>query len=622
MDVQELSPGAEQVRSGFALDAPAPRYRWRLRPRFTVRGGVFLLISLVTAYLTLVPLGTLVVASFQSNFLGTGPNSWTVQNYVNTLTDSGFLSSLGNSLEFSALSTIFAIAFGMLLAWLYVRTNIPGKSATLLISVVPLIIPGLINTAAWVLLLSPRTGFVNTILADLHLPQVQVFSMQSMVFVQTLHMVPIAFLMGLSTMGSMDRSLEEAAATSGAGPSRVIRSITLPLLRSGVLGAALLIFVLTMASFEVPQLIGVPAHKWVLTTQIFNATSQFPVQYGTVSVLGMVVLVVTLLGVLLSRKFSGTSGQTVTGKGYRPSIVDLRGWRWAGFAFVLVFGIIGVVLPVLALIWTSFLPVYRNPSIEAFHKLTLDNYRSIFKAAELMPIVRNTFEIALAAALIATAICLVVAYVLVKTKVRGRRILEMLATAPIALPSVIIGVALLYWYLVAPLPIKLYGSKTIIVVAFVTTALPFSLRFLVPALSQISDELEEAAANSGANMLQVFRRIYLPLLSSALTASFLFCFIVSFREFTSALFLYTQRSEVLSVYIYSLWVYGSYTAVCALGVLMIAVLAVAVVVVRMLGSRGAGRRARARTLAPVPVETLPSNDEVEASTVLQAGGVR
>lgn len=592
------------------LTAGWSQSRW-LR-RITPRGIFFVIVVLITAYLVIVPLVTLIVASFESNFLGTGANSWTFSNYVDTLTSSTFPAMLATTLEFAALSTLFAIVLGMTLAWLYVRTNMRGKALTLLISVVPLIIPGLIDTAAWVLLLSPR-GPVNGVLAALHLPQVPVFSMGSMVFVQTLHMIPIAFLMGLATMGSMDRSLEEAAAASGAKPSRVLRMVTLPIMRPSVLGSALLIFVLTVASFEVPQLIGVPAHDWVLTTEIYNSTSQFPVKYGTVSVLGMVVLVITLVGLLLSRKLAGEQKQTVTGKGFRPSIIDLRRGRYVAGAFVAIVGFISVVLPLATLVWTSFLPIYENPGSEAFRKLTLSNYQTVFSTPALLSAARNTFEVALATGVITTLICLVIAYVLVKTNVRGRRILEFLATAPIALPSVIVGVALLYWYLVAPLPVNLYGTNALLVIAFVTSALPFALRFLEPALSQISTELEEAAANSGANLFQIFRRIYLPLMSSALTASFLFCFIIAFKELTSALFLYSSKSTVVSVYIYSLWEYGSYTQVCTLGVLMVVFLAVATLIVRRLGRSGTAR-STSMTIAPVAIEsvqaTAPSEEPV------------
>jgi len=575
--------------SPVPLTVPVLAFFTRVRGRVSEQNIIFLITTLVIAYLVLVPVGTLVIASFRSNFLGFGPSSWTLNNYSATLGASSFPSLIGNSLEYAGLVTLFATVIGMALAWLYVRTNTPAKWFALLASLVPLIIPGLINAAAWVLMLAPN-GPVNNAANAVGLPRIQVYSLTGMVLVQTLQTIPLAFLMGLAMMGSMDRSLEEAAAVSGATPRRTLRSIVFPLMRPGVLGAALLVFVLTISSFEVPQLIGVPAHEWVLTTEIYNATSQYPVKYGTVAVLGMVVLVIALLGLYLSRRLGGmTVRETVTGKGFRPTIIDLGRWRWASFGAVAIFGLISLVLPVCALVWASLLPVYQNPSGAALHKLTLSNYTAIFDTSSTMNAAENTIVIAVLTGLITTLICVVAAYLLVKTRVRARRVLEMLATAPIALPSVILGVSLLYWYLAAPLPVHLYGSIAILVIAFVTGALPFGLRFIEPAFSQISTELEEAAANSGATRFQVFTRIYLPLLRPALTAAFLYCFIIAFKELTSALFLYSPKSEVLSVSMYSSWIAGSYTSVCAMGTLMVIVLAIAVLLVRKLGSSRTSR---------------------------------
>lgn len=585
------------------LALPMSKFFTRVRQRLNEQNVIFVITTVVIAYLVLVPVGTLVVASFRSNFLGFGTSTWTLHNYSSTLGAPTFPALIGTSLEYSVLVTLFATVIGMALAWLYVRTNTPAKWFALLASLVPLIIPGLIDAAAWVLMLS-QNGPINDALHAVGLPGIQVYSMTGMVLVQTLHTVPLAFLMGMSMMGSMDRSLEEAAAASGAAPHRTLRSIVFPLMRPGVLGAALLIFVLTISSFEVPQLIGVPAHKWVITTEIYNATSQYPVKYGTVAVLGMVVLVIALLGLYLSRRLGGmTVRETVTGKGFRPTVIDLGRWRWASFILVALFGLISVVLPVLALIWSSLLPVYQNPSGAALHQLTLSNYTAIFETPTTLNAAENTIIISLLTGAITTLICVVAAYLLVKTKLRARRVLEMLATAPVALPSVILGVSLLYWYLAAPIPFHLYGSVAILVIAFVTGALPFGLRFVEPAFGQISTELEEAAANSGATRFQIFTRIYLPLLRPALTAAFLYCFVIAFKELTSALFLYSSKSNVLAVSMYSMWLDGSYTTVCAIGTLMIIVLVLAVVLVRKLGSSRSARTVSGSPMQSVPVQT-------------------
>lgn len=550
---------------------------------------------LVIAYLAVLPVATLLVASFRSNFLESAGGGWTIQNYLDTLSSDSFPGILWNSLVFAGLTSVIATTLGMAIAWLYVRTNAPGKALALLVGLVPLVVPGVMNAAAWVLLLAPGTGPVNKALTAVGLPEIKVYTMTAMVLVQSFHMVSLSFLMGMSMMASMDRSLEEAAAMSGARPRRVVSSVVLPIMRSGVFGVALLIFVLTISSFEVPQLFGVPGQTWVLTTTIYNSTEEFPVDYGTISVLGVIVLVIALLGVAISGRLGRAGGakgrETVTGKGFRPTVMDLGRWRWLGLAFIAFFGLVGVALPVVVIVWSSFLPGYRNPSAQALREFTLANYRTIFETPGLLGALRNTVYISLMTGLITCLLCLIIAYLIVKARIRGRRLLEMLATAPIALPGVILGVALLYWYLSAPLPFDLYGTRTLLIIAFVTSAIPFGLRFMEPGLAQLGTELEEAASSSGANGFQIAWRIYVPLLRPTLMATFIICFILGFKELTSALFLYSKGSEVVAVSMYSLWLTGAYTAACAMGTLLLLVLVMSVVVIRLVSGRsGIGPR--------------------------------
>lgn len=584
---QMIEPGAGSVArkaGGRALLARLLSQRW-----LTGQGLVCTLTVVVVAYLALVPLGTLVYASFQTNLIGTGPSSWTFSNFTQTFEAPDFGRLLITSIEFSAYVTIAATIIGFALGWIYVRTNTPGRRFTLLMAVGPLVVPGLLTTTVWILLLTENGGPINVVLTHLHLPQVQIYSMLGMVIVQTTHMVPLSFLMGVGILSSMDRSLEESAATCGANPRRVLTAIVTPLVRPAMLGSALLTFVLTMSSFEVPQLIGTPAHIYTLTTQIFNDTTQFPIEYGTTAVLGVIVLVVTLTGLYSSRKLGGSKNTaTVTGKGFKPNVIELGRARWLTFAVVAIWGFLALILPFIGVVWASLLPVYENPSASAFHKLGLGNFRSIFTSHQIIQAVENTLIVALGTALAATILALIIGYILVKTKTRGRRPLELLATTPIAMPEVILGIALLYWYLAAPLPVHLYGTLAILIIAFATSAIPFGLRFIEPALAQISAELEEAATNSGATWGQTVVRVYIPLMRQALMGSFLYCFVIGFRQLTSALFLYTQQSIVISVSMYTMWVGGSYTQLCALGLVMLVLLVIIVLLAQKLGGRGIG----------------------------------
>jgi iron(III) transport system permease protein len=548
--------------------------------------------SIVVAYLALVPVSTMVYASLQSNFLGVGPSSWTFSNFAKTFTTAGFGTLVANSFIYAAATSAVCIVVGFGLAWLVVRTNAPFKAFARAAALVPLIIPGVLNTIAWSLLLSPQQGPLNHVLESVGLPAFNIYSLQGMVFVQSMHVVPVAYLMGTAAFSSMDMSMEEAALASGASPVRTFFSITLRMARPAILSAALLMFIQTISNFEVPQLIGVPGHTYVFVSQIYAALQKFPADYGTVGVIGVFVLVIAVAGLYLSRRVSKGAGiQTITGKAFKAQVQDLGKWRWLGFACFVVFFVVAVALPLLMLLWSSLLPGYESPSLHALRDFTLSNYSSIFSQPALVQSVKNSLIVSVSTGLIVTVLSAVVAYVTVKTKIIGRGLLDGLATVPIAVPSVVMGVGILYFYLVAPLPVHLYGTIAIMVIAFVTITMPYAMRYIVPGLAAIKDELEEAATSSGASWFQGFWRIFVPLLVPSLLAAFLYSMIVSFREISAAIFLYSTGTEVVSVQIYDLFRNGDYPVVAALGIMMVIFLVVLVVLVQFV-SRAVGIKQR------------------------------
>jgi iron(III) transport system permease protein len=558
------------------------RRRWRVEPRYVILAVA----AVIVAYLALVPVGTMVVASLQSTFLGTGPTTWTFQHYVDTFTSAGFGPLVANSFEYAVATAVLAVVIGFGLAWLVARTNTPAKGFARIAALVPLIIPGILNTVAWALMFSPQTGPLNGVLRAIGLPSFDIYSLLGMIFVQTTHVTPVAYLMGVAAFTSMDSSLEEAALASGARPARVFRSITLRLVRPAVLSAALLMFIQTISTFEVPQLLGVPNHTFVFVSRMYEAIQAFPADYGTVAVIGVFVLFLAAIGLAVSQWLARRSpAQTVTGKAFRPKTTDLGPWRWVAFAAFVLFFVVTVVLPLLMLLWSSLLPTYSPPSWEALRTVSWQNYRTLFATPSLLGTVRNTLITAVSAGIVVTVLTAIVAYLTVKTKIRFRSVLDWLATVPIAVPSIVLGVGVLYWYLAAPLPFHLYGTLTILVIAFVTIGLPYGMRYLGPGIAQISDELEEAASASGAGWCYAFRRIYVPLLMPSLVAAFLYTTIVAFREISAAIFLYSQNTDVMSVQIYNLWSSGDYPVVAALGIVMVLLLTIIVGLVRLLGRR-------------------------------------
>lgn len=547
--------------------------------------------SLALVYLSVVPVATMLYASFHSGFLS-NDSHWSFENYVRLFGNVTFSKVFANTMLYGAGVAIVALGTGFGFAFLYVRTDAPFKALGFATALVPLIIPGILNAVAWLFLASPRIGLLNTMTGSLlHLPPFNVYSLPGMIFVQAMHVAPTAFMMAAATFASMDPSMEEAAIVSGASGLVAYRRITLALARPAIVAAGLLVFIQTIASFEVPQLIGVPAHVSVFTTRIYEALQGYPPDYGGAASIGGIVLVVAALGVALANRLNASGRHaTVTGKAFRPRRIELGRARPLAGAAILVFFIVAVALPLAVVVWSSFLPIFEVPSVAALHHLTLTNYAQMWAYPLIRESLVNSFITSISAGAIVTVLTAIVAYVTLKSRVRGVWLLDILVSLPIAVPSILMGVGILFWYLVAPLPFHLYGTLMLLIVGFVTIGIPYGMRYASSGISQIRDELEEAAAVSGADWTTRFLRIYVPLLMPSLLAGFLTTVIIAFREISVAIFLYSQRTEVVSIAIFDLWSQGQYPAIAALGCVLVVILLSLVALVSRLGGRVAPSR--------------------------------
>ncbi|HTJ24819.1 MAG TPA: iron ABC transporter permease [Candidatus Limnocylindria bacterium] len=542
--------------------------------------------SLVVTYLAVVPVATMLYASLHTGFLSPSAH-WSLANYAQVFTDAQFYRLLGNTLVYGAGVALIAIVLGFGLAFLYARTDAPLRALCMVTALVPLIVPGILNTVAWLFLASPRMGLLNGIAQGLlHVRPFNAYSMPGMIFIQAMHVTPTAFIMAVATFTSMDPSLEEAAIASGASALAAFRRVTLGLARPAIVAAALLIFIQTIASFEVPQLVGIPANVAVFVSQIYGVLQAFPPDYGSAASMGSVVLVLAACGVAFANRLNGAGRHaTVTGKAFRPRRMELGRWRPLAGLAILGFFAVAVVLPLAVLLWSSLLPGYETPSLSALHHVSFANYQQIWTYPLIKRSLTNSIIVSVAAGAICTALTAVVSYVTLKARVRGVWLLDVVASLPIAVPSILMGIGILFWYLVAPLPFHLYGTLALLVIGFVTIGIPYGMRYVSSGMAQIKDELEEAAAVCGASWPERFARIYLPLLMPSLLAAFLTTMIVAFREISAAIFLYSQGSEVVSIAIFDLWSNGQYPAIAALGCVMVAILFALVVIVQRLGGR-------------------------------------
>ena len=554
---------------------------------FSARNVIVALIAAITAYLALVPLGFLLWRTFFED------GHLTLDFFRRAYGAVG-LGEMGlNSLVFALGSTAFAIVLGTLLAYLIVRTDVPFKTLMFAAALVPLIIPGILHTIAWIFLASPQIGVVNRTLSP-HLGgfTVDIFSMGGMIFVEGLHLAPLVFLLMVAAFRSMDPSLEESAIMSGASLRTVVWRITIPLARPALYAAILIMAVRTLEAFEVPALLGLPKGTWVFTSRIWQVLdNNIPPAYGQAGAYAMSLLVLTSLGVLWHSRIAkrARAYQTVTGKGFRPRPMPLGAWRWPATLLIFVYFVVAVVLPLLVLAYASTQRFYSPPTRETLSHMTLQNYSSVLHDDLARTALKNSLILGVGTATAVMLFMAVAAWVVVRTRLPGRWLLDNLSFLPLAIPGLVLGVAILFVYLRTSLPV--YGTLWILFIAYFTRYMPYGMRYATTSMYQLGRELEESATMSGAGWLQTVRRIVLPLLIPGLLAGWIYILVVSLRELGSSILLYSPGKEVLSIVIWERYQNGELPQLAALGVLMVGGLVVLVALAYRLGAKVGVREA-------------------------------
>jgi len=352
------------------------------RRRFDWAWVVIGLCVAITVYIALVPLGFLVWQSFFTPQTAEKAARFTFGNYVEAYGSSETWRLFRTSILYAIGTSCFSFSVGTALAWMNERTNTPFKSAFYALSIIPLIIPGILFTVAWILLASPKIGIVNLVMKDvfgIDTPLFDIYSIWGMIWVDGLHYSPMAFLLMSANFRAMDPALEESAMMSGANIFQVAWRITLRLSWPAIFATILILFVRAIESFEVPALLGLPVGIQVFTSSIYQAVHRYPSQVGLASAYAVTLLLITTVGVYFQSRLSsrGSKYATMTGKGFRPRQIDLGGWRWFTAGLFILYFLLIVVLPFLVLLWSSFQKFYSVPSMKALHNLTLDPYRFI-----------------------------------------------------------------------------------------------------------------------------------------------------------------------------------------------------------------------------------------------------
>jgi iron(III) transport system permease protein len=556
--------------------------------RFDAKWPLIGIAVAAVAWLSLVPLGFLFWQSFLTPQTATVAAEFTLQNYFNAYTGFETFRLFFNSLQFAFGAAALSFLIGTFFAWINERTNTPCKALFFALSIIPLIIPGILFTVSWILLASPKIGIINTLLQGwfgTDIVFVNIYSMAGMIWVDGLHYSPMAFLLMTAAFRSMDPALEESAQMSGASVPQIFFRVTLKLAWPAVFAALLILFVRSIESFEVPALLGLPVGIEVYTSAIYQAIHRYPSQVGLASVYAVTLLALSSFGIYAQSRLSaqGDRFSTVTGKGYRPRTMDIGNWRYLAAGLFLVYFFVVVALPFCVLLWSSLQKYYSAPSFAALKTLSLNAYWSVLEQPAFGTAVWNSLLLSLGSATLIMLATSVIAWIVVRTRLPGRWLIDNLASLPLVFPGLVLGLAIMICYLHAP--IGIYGTLWIMLIAYVTRFMPYGMRYCSTSMLQIHKELEESAAMSGASWSTTFRRIVLPLLKPGLLAGWIYIVIVSIRELSSSILLYSPGSEVVSIMIWELWQNGQYVELSALGVMLIAALFCFVMLAQFIGKK-------------------------------------
>ncbi len=529
----------------------------------------------LAAWLSLVPVTFLVWQSFLTPETATAPARFTWENYGTAYFSTETIRLFGNSVTFGLGSSAVAFMSGTFFAWVNERTNTPFKSLFFSLSLIPLIIPAILFTVSWILLASPKIGIINFALRELFATDfvfVDIYSLGGMIFVDGMHQSPLAFLLMTAAFRAMDPALEESALMSGATVPQIARRVTLRLAWPAALAASLILFVRAVESFEVPALLGLPVGIEVYTSSIYQAIQRYPSEVGLASAYAVSLLLITSLCIYAQSRVAAEVGKfsTVTGKGYRPRMMNIGRWRYLTVAIFAAYFMIIVVLPFFVLVWCSLQKFYSAPSLAAMTNLTFDAYRAVFDYPDIGAVIWNTAVLAVSTATIIMLMTSVLAWIVVRTRLPGRWVLDSLASLPLVFPGLVLGLAIMICYL--HVGIGVYGTLWIMLIAYVTRFMPYGMRYSTTSMLALHKELEESAAMSGASWRMTFQRIILPLLKPGLIAGWIYIVIVSVRELSGSILLYSPGSEVVSIMIWEYWQNGQYVELSALGVMLIVAL--------------------------------------------------
>jgi len=521
---------------------------------------------------------------------GFGVFDLSLTNFITVLGNPNVHLALANSMFACGGGTALAVVIGLMFSWVVVRTDTPCKRFIAAASMIPLFVPPLVAAVAWSILASPKTGLLNTLMAWAGITwRLDVYTMTGLIVIFGIYYAPYVYMFTASALRNMDPALEEAAEVAGAGALRILLTVTFPLIAPAIISGMLLSFVVMLGIYGIPAVLGAPGDIPVLTTYIFKLTNWSPPLYSTAASVAIILMVVTGFLVWLQQKVvSGRSYITVAGKAFRPGVMRLGAWRYFTLGLAVVYLVVVVVLPTLALIvaaFRKFLFIRNMESLFDTRQYSLIHFERLFDNPLAMRSIVNTMEVGFITALIGGVFAFAIGYTVNRTTVRGRGAINVISTIPVAIPGLVIGVAYLWAWI--GLPGGLYGTIWILALAFIARFMPDTIKALSTSLLQIHRELEEASWICGKGLLGTIRTIVLPLARPGVIAAMTLLFILAIRELGSSLFLYTSNTMVMAVLLLDYYEGGNVGITSAFSLVQTVLLAVLIGIAHYLSRGGA-----------------------------------
>jgi iron(III) transport system permease protein len=545
---------------------------------------ILVLFALVLCALVVLPLSWLVYYSLTDH---TG--AFALENFARLITDSDFIDPLVTTLILAVTSAFLCCAVAAPMSWLVARTDIPLSRTIRALVTASFVTPPFLGAVAWELLAAPNSGLLNQLYraftgaaADEHL--FDIYTLPGLIFVISCYTFPYVFVLVANALDRVPGDLEDASAILGGGTWITARRVTVPLALPALMAGALVAFLQAMTLFGSPAILALPAGFHTMTTKIWSLF-QYPPKPGLAAAASVPLLLVTVVLLRAEHLILGRRSYSVVGGRHgAPRLVRLKSLKWPALAFCLLVLLFPVFLPYGALINAAFSRVATQ--LLSFDTFTLHNIWFVFlELSSTQLALKNTFLLGALAASIGTVLALVIAYVTTRQAVAGYRALAFLATAPVAIPGIVLGVGLFLSY-TRP-PFVLYGTLWILLIAFVTISLPAAYQQLQAAVRTVHPELEEASRILGATRLKALRQVTAPLLRTGVIATWCFIFIGVIRELSAAVMLFTSETKVVSVLIFDLNESGDLGAIAVLGIMMLLItFAVVILVNRVPGFGG------------------------------------